>query len=89
MNDEQETIIEFPCQFPIKAMGLAEKDIGDLVLAIVRKHAPDTGAEAISKRESSGGKYISVTATITATSREQLDNIYYELTAHEHIIMAL
>jgi putative lipoic acid-binding regulatory protein len=55
----------------------------------VRKHAPETETDAISRRESSGGKYISVTATITASSREQLDSIYYELTAHEQIIMAL
>ena len=89
MSNDQETIIEFPCQFPIKAMGLADQDLGQLVLDIVRKHAPDTEADAISKRESSGGKYISVTATIMASSREQLDSIYYELTACEHIIMAL
>ncbi len=90
MNDE--TLLEFPCHFPIKAMGLHGTDGIDfeaLVIELVRRHAPDLGEAAIKTRPSSGGKYLSVTVTVHATSREQLDNIYRELSACEQVMMAL
>ena len=59
------------------------------VVTMVRKHCPGLGEGAVVCRHSKGGKYLSVTVTITATSREQLDNIYYELTACEQVLMAL
>lgn len=86
---EQETLLEFPCQFPIKAMGRSEDDFEALVVTLVRKHAPDLTEAAIKTRDSQGGKYLSVTVTVTATSRDQLDNIYRELTACEQVLMAL
>lgn len=86
---EQETLLEFPCDFPIKAMGLADGDFEALVVALVRKHAPDLGEGAVRTVDSKGGKYLSVTVTVRATSREQLDNIYRELTACEQVLMAL
>lgn len=86
---EQDTLLEFPCQFPIKAMGRAEEDFEALVVSLVRKHAPDLGEAAVKTRDSQGGKYLSVTITVTATSRDQLDNIYRELTACEQVLMAL
>ena len=86
---EQDTLLEFPCQFPIKAMGRAEGDFETLVVSLVRKHAPDLGEAAVKTRDSQGGKYLSVTIIVTATSREQLDNIYRELTACEQVLMAL
>ena len=70
-------------------MGLAQHDLEIIVFDIVRQHAPDTREAACHKRESSNGKYISVTVTVNAQSRDQLDAIYQDLTAHEHIIMAL
>jgi putative lipoic acid-binding regulatory protein len=85
----QETLLEFPCRFPIKAMGKDDGAFEALVVELVRKHAPDLGEGAVASRASQGGKYLSVTITVTATSREQLDNIYRELTACEHILMAL
>jgi putative lipoic acid-binding regulatory protein len=91
-NDQdstQESYLEFPCQFPIKAMGLATEGLHLHVLEIVRRHAPDTGHDAMKHRASKNGKYISVTVTIQATSRQQLDAIYLDLTASEHIMMAL
>ena len=81
--------MEFPCQFPIKVMGLAEENFDLLVVEIVRRHAPDLSEGAVKSRHSSAGKYISITVTVTAQSRQQLDNIYLELTAHEKVIMAL
>jgi putative lipoic acid-binding regulatory protein len=86
---KQETLLEFPCEFPIKAMGLADDDFEALVLSLVRKHAPNLSEAAVRSRDSKGGKYLSVTVTVTATSKEQLDNIYLELTASERVMMAL
>lgn len=81
--------LEFPCQFPIKVMGHASDDFETLVATLVRHHVADLGEAAIRTRPSKAGKYLSVTVTITATSREQLDAIYYDLTACEQVLMAL
>ena len=86
---EEEAIIEFPCLFPIKAMGLDCLEFDMLVYSIVHKHAPDIGEGAIKTRKSSKGKYVSVTITINAQSREQLDNIYQDLSSCEKVLMAL
>ncbi len=85
----QDSIIDFPCDFPVKAMGLAGDELHATVLEIIRRHAPDTRDEAIKSRPSSGGKYLSVTVVVRATSQAQLDAIYTELSAHEQILMAL
>jgi putative lipoic acid-binding regulatory protein len=86
---EKETLLEFPCNFPVKAMGLADAGFEARVVELVRIHAPDLGEEAVRSVDSKGGKYLSVTVTVRATSREQLDNIYRELTACEQVLMAL
>ncbi|KPJ93710.1 MAG: transcriptional regulator [Gammaproteobacteria bacterium SG8_11] len=88
-QDTQESYLEFPCQFPIKAMGLATEGLHLHVFDIVKRHAPDTEHNAITHRASKNGKYLSVTVTIEATSREQLDAIYQDLTASEQVMMAL
>jgi uncharacterized protein len=87
-NDE-DTIMEFPCQFPIKAMGIAEDGFDILVVGIVRKHVPDLTENAVQSRLSKEGKYISITVSVEAESKQQLDNIYLELTANEKILWAL
>ncbi len=89
MSHTEESPLEFPCQFPIKAMGKNSDDFESLVVSLVRKHCPDLGEGAVTSRDSRGGKYLAVTVTITATSRQQLDNIYYELSACEQVVMAL
>ena len=81
--------MEFPCQFPIKAMGSSENNLHAVVLEIVKRHVPELSHEQINQRPSKNGKYLSITVTIEAHSREQLDAIYYDLTACEHILMAL
>lgn len=86
---EQDTLMEFPCAFPIKAMGLSDEEFESRVVTIVRKHAPDLSEGAVKRVDSKGGKYLSITVTVRATSREQLDNIYRELTACEQVLMAL
>jgi uncharacterized protein len=83
------TLLQFPCSYPIKAAGRAEGDFAALVVAIVRRHAPNFDADAVSLRESSSGKWLAVTVTIQAESRAQLDAIYQDLTADERVIWAL
>ena len=89
MTDETESAIKFPCDFPIKAMGLSTVDLEVIVFEIVTFHAPDTPRESVKKRESSNGKYISITVTVNAQNQAQLDAIYQALTDHEHVMMAL
>jgi putative lipoic acid-binding regulatory protein len=89
MQTETESPLQFPCRFPIKAMGLAVEGLHLHVYELVKRHAPQTEPQAVSYRASKNGKYISVTVTIEATSRQQLDAIYEELTASELIMMAL
>jgi len=88
-NKDNESAFSFPCDFPIKAMGHATGNFEITVLEIVRRHAPDIAEGAFKSRPSSNGKYLAVTVTIRAESREQLDAIYMDLTACEHVIMAL
>ncbi|NEV62561.1 YbeD family protein [Thiorhodococcus minor] len=89
MSDTQETLLEFPCRFPIKAMGRAEDGLETLVVEIVERHAPGVHAGAVSVRPSRGGKWISVTVVIEAQSKPQLDAIYRDLSAHKLIAWAL
>ena len=85
---EEESLMKFPCSFPIKAMGKSTDDFDLLIIEIVRRHHPDISEGAVKTRPSREGKYISVTVTIEAQSKEQLDNIYLDLTAHERVLVA-
>jgi uncharacterized protein len=87
--ETDESLLIFPCDFPIKAMGKAEDDFDALILEIVRKFSPDIQEGAIKSRISKEGRYVSVTVTIKAQSQEQLDNIYMELTEEKRVLMAL
>ena len=83
-------LIEFPCQFPIKAMGTNAPDLIPEITAIIAANCNTFNPEAdIACKESVKGNYISVTATITATSQQQLDNIYSALNKHELIKFTL
>lgn len=89
MPEPTETLLQFPCRFPIKAMGAAGGDFAPLVLEIVRRHAPDLDETQVKVRESRGGRWVSVTVVIEAVSKVQLDAIYRELSAHERVVWAL
>ena len=89
MQTPEQTAFEFPCEFPIKAMGHAADDFDLVVMSIVRRHAPAVGEGAVTSRASANGKYLAVTVTIEATSRAQLDAIYQDLVASERVLMAL
>ena len=84
-----ESLLEFPCDFPIKVLGLADRGFDSLVVAIIRRHAGDLREGAIASKASRGGKYVSITVTIQAASREQVDRLYVELSSHERILMVL
>ena len=78
---DAESPILYPCAFPIKIMGAKTEGFIKAILAVALEHDPAFDASAVELRESSGGKYQSVTITVTATSREQLDDLYRALTA--------
>lgn len=86
---EEDTPFDFPCDFPIKAMGKTAEDFDSLVVGLVRKYSPDLKEGAVRTRTSRGGKYMAVTVTIQARSRAQLDAIYLELTGNERVLVAL
>ena len=85
----EETLLEFPCEFPIKAMGKARDDLDKIVHEIICQFAPETPFVNVKINQSKKGNYLSITTTITATSKEQLDKIYNALTSSEYISMAL
>lgn len=83
------TLLSFPCDFPIKVMGVANDEFILDVKAIIAKHAPDTDEDAFRTRDSKHGKYCSLTVTVQATSQEMIDNIYQDLTCCQRVLMAL
>jgi putative lipoic acid-binding regulatory protein len=88
-QDQQETLLEFPCKFPVKAMGLDDRGFKVLVTEIVLRHAEIYADEPVTTIPSSSGKYLSVTVTVEATSKAQLDRIYQDLTDCEQVLVAL
>ena len=86
---KEESLLTFPCEFPIKVMGRSSETFETEVVGIVRKHTPDLSEDAVTSRASGKGNYIAVTVIVSATSKEQLDNIYLELNAHEDVMMTL
>ena len=89
LNSEEESLFDFPCEFPIKAMGKSGMTLEAAVMEIIHRHVEDLGEGAVKMNESKGGKFVSITITITAQSKAHLDGIYYELTACEHVLFAL
>ena len=88
-DPETKSLLTFPTAFPIKVMGRREEDFAQAILAVVLRHAPDFDPAAIEMRPSKAGTYLSLTFTIVARSREQLDALYRELSAHPMVLMAL
>ena len=84
-----ETLLEFPCAFPLKVMGLAGEELAQAVLEVVLRHAPDYDGSTMEMRASSSGKYLSLTCTIQATSKPQLDALYRELSSHPLVKIVL
>lgn len=92
MNPRDQTpsdLFEFPCDFPIKIMGRAHDGFAQAIAEIVLKHAPDFDPATMEMRASGKGTYLSLTCTIVALSRAQLDALYRELSSHESVQVVL
>ncbi len=88
-ESDNESIFEFPCDIDIKAMGLTHESLESHVVEIVCRHAGELREGAVRSRSSKAGKYTSISVTILATSKKQLDTIYMELYKSEIILMTL
>jgi putative lipoic acid-binding regulatory protein len=86
---ESESLIEYPCDFPIKVLGRTQAGFAQAVLEIVQAHAPDFDGATMQMKTSRQGKYLSVTCVIRATSRTQLDDLYRALCDHPMVVMVL
>jgi len=89
MSEESDTLFEFPCEFPIKVMGADEDALAVVLRRALKTHAPDSADNEFVLRASSQGRYVSLTVTITATSKPQLDAIYQALTDADEVLVAL
>lgn len=85
----EESLIEYPSAFPLKIMGKRDDGFAQAILDVVQKHDPTFDGASIEMRASSGGNYLSLTCTVTATSRAQLDALYLDLTAHPMVKVVL
>lgn len=86
---QEETLLEFPCKFPVKAMGLQDDGFESLVTKLVLNHAEMYDGTQATTNSSGSGKYVSVTVPIEALSKAQLDRIYQDLTDCEQVLIAL
>jgi uncharacterized protein len=86
---ENPSLIDYPTDFPIKVMGRREPRLVQTIVDIVQRHAPDFDPATVEMRASKKNSYLSVTCTIRATSREQLDALYGELCDHPSVVMVL
>jgi len=85
----EETLLEYPCLFPIKVMGNNHTNFENEVVMIVREHVPDLGEGAVKSKPSRTGKYLAVTITFTATSKAQIDTLYRAIHAHPDVKIML
>jgi putative lipoic acid-binding regulatory protein len=89
-NDaHRESLIEYPCDFPVKVMGARVDGFAEAMCHLAQQFDPSFNPATLEMRTSKAGNYLSVTLTIRATSREQLDNLYLALTGHPMVKVAL
>lgn len=88
-DPRKDSLIEYPSRFPIKVMGANVNGFVHAVTEIARRFDPDFDASTIELRDSRAGNYLGVTITVTATSREQLDDLYRALTSHPMVKVVL
>jgi len=84
-----DSLIEYPSDFPIKIMGIMQDEFAQTMVELVQRHDPDFHAGKMTMRPSSKGNYLALTVTVRATSREQLDNLYRELSSHTMVKVVL
>lgn len=88
-DPRQDTLIEYPSIFPIKVMGIMQDGFVQAMVQVALQFDPGFDAASVELRPSKGGKYLGVTLSVTATSREQLDNLYRALTSHPMVKIVL
>jgi putative lipoic acid-binding regulatory protein len=88
-NPPQESLIEYPCRFPIKVMGAKAEGFVGAITHIAKQFDPTFDAAGVELRDSSSGNYLGITITIMATSREQLDELYRTLSSHPMVKVVL
>ena len=88
-DPRKESLIEYPSQFPIKVMGVKAEGFVHAVTQIALQFDPAFDATSVELRDSKGGNYLGVTITVTATSREQLDELYRTLSSHPMVKVVL
>jgi hypothetical protein len=86
---QEKSLLTFPTSFPIKVMGRREEGYAQAILEVVMRHAPDFDPATMEMRPSKAGTYLSLTVTINAQSREQLDALYRDLSGHPMVMMVL
>lgn len=89
MNRTDDSLIEYPCDFPVKILGHTQAGFAQAILEVVRRHAPEFDSATVEMKTSKKGKYLSLTCVIRATSRQQLDALYQELCDHPMVVMVL
>ena len=89
MSEYEAPVLAFPCAFPIKIMGKTQAGFAQAVIEVVQRHAADFDPATLEMRSSREGKYLSLTCTIRAVSRGQLDGLYRELCDHPMVTMVL
>ncbi|AUN96168.1 YbeD family protein [Pseudazoarcus pumilus] len=85
----RETLIEFPCDFPIKIMGARVEGFAQAIVEVVLRHDEGFDAASVEMRPSSKGNYLALTCIVRAHSQAQLDALYRELTAHPMVKVVL
>ena len=85
----EQSLIEYPSAFPIKVMGAQADGFVDAVVAVARRFDPAFDEGSVELRPSKGGNYLGITITVTATSREQLDELYRTLSTHPMVKVVL
>lgn len=88
-KDQSESLLKFPCDFTLKIFGLGNDEFESEVLMIVNKHIHNVSDRAIQSRPSENGKYRALTITIYVENRQQLDDLYKDLSSSPHVLMAL
>jgi putative lipoic acid-binding regulatory protein len=86
---QNEALWEFPMHYPLRIMGEARHPMREIIATILQRHVPEFDPAQMNERPSSGGKYVSISVTVYVTRKEQINNMYADFAACEHIRMVL
>jgi putative lipoic acid-binding regulatory protein len=89
MNPSSESVLQFPCDFPIKVMGKSHPEFQQVIVEVIRQFDAGFDGTRVETRPSSAGNYTGLTVTVRATGRAQLDDIYRALSGHPMVKVVL